>query len=164
MGKIGNDNEANWRAAAGRPELRRGGCRASGHFLGRGLPIGNSLAEPSVPVILWQRILPLGSAATARTPVPTPGEWSEMRNPMAQQAGGRNVEASDRSPGDADSRLHLDECRRSSSPGSSFSTLVRETARVAGVEFRALAVRALLHLPRVASHRGWVASWQAQRN
>ena len=86
-----------------------------------------------------------------------------MRNPMAQQAGGRNVEASDRSPGDADSRLHLDECRRSSSPGSSFSTLVRETARVAGVEFRALAVRALLHLPRVASHRGWVASWQAQR-
>ena len=31
------------------------------------------------------------------------------------------------------------------------------------VEPRALAVRALLHLPRVASHNGWVTRWQVQR-
>ncbi len=46
---------------------------------------------------------------------------------------------------------------------SSFAALVRETALRVGVEPRALAVRALLHLPRVASYKGWVTRWQAQR-
>jgi hypothetical protein len=32
-----------------------------------------------------------------------------------------------------------------------------------GVEARTLAVRALLHLPRVASYNGWVRTWQVQR-
>jgi hypothetical protein len=59
-------------------------------------------------------------------------------------------------------RLHLHECR-TQSPASSFSALVRERARSAGVEPRALAVRALLHLPRVASYNGWVPRRQAQR-
>lgn len=69
---------------------------------------------------------------------------------------------STRSPADARSRLQLDECR-SFSPASSFRALVRDTARRVGVEPRALAVRALLHLPRVASFRGWVTRWQVQR-
>jgi hypothetical protein len=80
--------------------------------------------------------------------------------PMDQQDKGRIVAASDRSPGDGDSRLHLAECRRS---GSSFSALVRKTALTVGVEPRALTVRALLHLPRVASHSGWVTRWQAEQ-
>jgi hypothetical protein len=55
----------------------------------------------------------------------------------------------------ADSRLHLDDCRRFS-PASAFGALVGETARRVAVEPRALAVRALLHLPRVASDQGWI--------
>src|SRR4030095_15232846 len=58
--------------------------------------------------------------------------------------------------------LRLDECR-SFSRTSSFPALVTETALRVGVEPRALAVRVLLHLPRVASHNGWVTRWQAQR-
>jgi hypothetical protein len=61
-----------------------------------------------------------------------------------------------------DARLHLDECRPFS-PVSSFGALVQETARGARVEPRALAVRALLHLPRVASYNGWVTKWQVER-
>jgi hypothetical protein len=59
-------------------------------------------------------------------------------------------------------RLHLDDCRRLS-PTSAFGALVGETARRVAVEPRALAVRVLLHLPRVASHSGWVTTRQAQR-
>jgi hypothetical protein len=58
--------------------------------------------------------------------------------------------------------LHLDDCRRVA-PGSPFRSLVRETALRVGVEPRALAVRLLLHLPRVASQTGWVTRWQVQR-
>ncbi len=72
------------------------------------------------------------------------------------------LEGGDRLSEAADSRLHLNECR-SFSPASPFRALVRETARRVGVEPRALAVRVLLHLPRVASHSGWVTRWQAQR-
>jgi hypothetical protein len=67
----------------------------------------------------------------------------------------------DSAPADACLRLHLKECR-SFLPASSFSAMVRETARIAGVEPRALAVRALLHLPRVASYNGWIPKRQAQ--
>ena len=49
------------------------------------------------------------------------------------------------------------------SPTSSFGALVIKAARSIGVEPRALAVLALLHLPRVASHEGWVTRWQVQR-
>jgi hypothetical protein len=41
--------------------------------------------------------------------------------------------------------------------------IVMESARTAGVEPRALAVRALLQLPRVGTHNGWIEGWQAQR-
>ena len=59
-------------------------------------------------------------------------------------------------------RLHLDECR-TFSPVSSFAALVSEVARRVGVEPRALALRALLHLPRTASYKGWVSRWQVDR-
>ena len=56
--------------------------------------------------------------------------------------------------------LSLADCR---SHVEAFGALVNETATRVGVEARALAVRALLHLPRVASATGWVCSWQLQR-
>jgi hypothetical protein len=71
------------------------------------------------------------------------------------------AEAGDRSRR-VGTRLHLNECRNFSR-ASSFPALVMETALRVGVEPRALAVRVLLHLPRVASHNGWVTRWQAQR-
>jgi hypothetical protein len=80
----------------------------------------------------------------------------EQRDPLAV---GRLVEAGGWSPGGVDSLLHLEECRDISA--SLFGALVKQTARGQGVEPRALAVRALLHLPRVASHEGWVSTEQA---
>jgi hypothetical protein len=71
-------------------------------------------------------------------------------------------EGSDRLSANANSQLHLSECR-SLSPASPFRALVRETARRMDVEPRALAVRALLQLPRVASHQGWLTRWQVER-
>jgi hypothetical protein len=68
----------------------------------------------------------------------------------------------DQPAGGADSRLRLDECR-SLSPASTFGALVSEEARRVGVEPRALAVRALLHLPRVASYKGSLRRWQAHK-
>ncbi|WP_433022550.1 hypothetical protein [Kribbella sp. CA-294648] len=47
--------------------------------------------------------------------------------------------------------MSLDDCR---DPSSEFGRLVKEAARRRGVEPRALAVRALLHLPRVAGFGG----------
>jgi hypothetical protein len=58
--------------------------------------------------------------------------------------------------------LHLDECR-DFTLGSRYRALVRETARRVEVEPGALALRVLLHLPRVASREGWVTRCQAQR-
>jgi hypothetical protein len=65
-------------------------------------------------------------------------------------------------PARAPSRLHLAECRSFSST-SSFGVLVTEAARKVDVEPRALAVRVLLHLPRVASYDGWVTRREVQR-
>jgi hypothetical protein len=73
-----------------------------------------------------------------------------------------NLEDADRLSVCANSQLHLSECR-SPSPASPFRALVRETARRMAIEPRALAVRALLQLPRVASCEGWISKWQVQR-
>lgn len=62
----------------------------------------------------------------------------------------------------ADTGLKLEACR-SLDPGSSFNALVTRAARRVDVEPRALAVRALLHLPRVASHEGWMTRREVQR-
>jgi hypothetical protein len=58
--------------------------------------------------------------------------------------------------------VHLAECR-SLSPESYFTVLVKETAYRVGVAPRALGVRALLQLPRVASHKGRISRRQVQR-
>jgi hypothetical protein len=58
--------------------------------------------------------------------------------------------------------LHLDECR-SLSPTSLFGVLVSAAAGRVGVDPRALAVRALLHLPRIATSNGWATKWQVER-
>jgi hypothetical protein len=73
-----------------------------------------------------------------------------------------SLESADSISATANSQLHLSQCRNPSS-ASPFHALVRETARRTSVEPRALAVRVLLHLPRVASYSGWVTAWQAQR-
>ena len=62
----------------------------------------------------------------------------------------------------AASRINLDECRSFGS-ASSFSALVSKTAHSVGVEPRPLAVRALLQLPRIASHTGWMTRQEVQR-
>jgi hypothetical protein len=58
--------------------------------------------------------------------------------------------------------LYLDDCR-SLSQSSRFAALAAETARRVGVEPRALAVRTLLQLPRIASYAGSMTKWQVQR-
>jgi hypothetical protein len=73
---------------------------------------------------------------------------------------GRSTEDASRSADQ--SLLHLEDCR-SLVPASFFCALVREAARRADVEPRALAVRTLLHLPRFASSEGWVTRWQVER-
>jgi hypothetical protein len=50
-------------------------------------------------------------------------------------------------------RLSLDDCRR---PAPLFADLVHDVATMTGVEPRALSVRTLLHLPRIARHDGLV--------
>jgi hypothetical protein len=81
---------------------------------------------------------------------------------QADRYAGPLVEIRNSSPPAMEPWLQLAECR-SFSPRSPFRTLVAETANSVGVEPRALAVRVLLQLPRVASHDGWIAGWQVQR-
>ena len=92
-----------------------------------------------------------------------PGDQTDQRELVKIQAG------HDRPAASANSRLHLDECRRFSLQESPFRALVMKTAhsmktahRIV-VEPRTLAVRVLLHLPRVASRKGWMTARQVQR-
>lgn len=61
---------------------------------------------------------------------------------------------------DRASRLQLTECR---APESMFAEMVRDAALKAAVDARALGVRTLLHLPRVATFGGWVSRAQVTR-
>jgi hypothetical protein len=63
----------------------------------------------------------------------------------------------------ADTGLRLEDCRSLGPGSSSFHPLVTEAARRVDVAPRALAVRALLHLPRVASHEGRLTRRDVQR-
>ena len=90
------------------------------------------------------------------------GELVLPRDQIYQPVTDLILDRADPLPASATARLRLDECR----PfllASSFGALVRETARRVGVEPRALAVRVLLHLPRVASYQGSVTRRQVQR-
>jgi hypothetical protein len=134
--------------------------RASGVSFMRGVPFGNKLAASG------EGELPLGTksspakvyAATVRSGDVHLG----MACDQADRYAGPLVERRNPSPPATQPRLRLEECR-SFSPRPHFRTLVAETASSVGVEPRALAVRVLLQLPRVASHDGWIAESQVQR-
>jgi hypothetical protein len=66
----------------------------------------------------------------------------------------------DHAPPRADGGLSLADCR---SQTALFADLVRHASTVLGVGARAVAVRALLHLPRVASRSGWIGHRNLQR-
>ena len=136
---------ARWRAAA-----------ASWHAIGSG----------SVELFfLWQQDLGDCAFVTTRSTVSRVCSGGLVLDAWSDQPPGslgRSPGTRDQSPVGLGLRLHLDECR-SFSPESSFAALVSEVARRVGVEPRALAVRALLHLPRTASYKGWVSRWQVDR-
>jgi hypothetical protein len=116
-------------------------------------------------IFLWQQILlavglALGLYASS---VRSGGADLNTRDDQTHQSQlGQIFGGANRSATDAGSRLNLEECR-SFSPASRFGALVMETAHSVGVEPRALVVRALLHLPRVASYEGWVTRRQIRR-
>ncbi len=70
------------------------------------------------------------------------------------------VTSSQAAPRAAPARLALSEC---CAPGSEFSDLAADAARRTDLDHRALSVRTLLHLPRVASSRGSVSRAQVDR-
>jgi hypothetical protein len=120
--------------------------------------------QPRGKFFLWQQ--DVGVCATiangSNLPDVRPGELILPRDRMGRCEARSILEGPDRLSASIGSQLHLSECR-SLSPTSPFRALVRETARWMGVEPRALAVHVLLHLPRVASYKGWVRRWQAQK-
>lgn len=63
-------------------------------------------------------------------------------------------------PRAAPARLALSEC---CAPGSVFADLAADAARRTDLDHRALSVRTLLHLPRVANSRGYVSRAQVDR-
>jgi hypothetical protein len=114
---------------------------------------------------LWQQ--DVGGCATltegsSLPPVRSGGPVLDMRCDQPRLSASLIVGSNEIPPTGTASRLHLEECR-SFSPESSFRALVCEAARSVGVEPRALAVRVRLHLPRVASYKGWVTRSQVQR-
>ena len=130
------------------------------------LPFGARLANNRCRAIfLWQQISSLLLVAVrfrprVYAPHVSSGELVLPRDQTAQgHAASQLFEGLDWPD---DRSLHLDECRRLSA-ASPFRALVRETALRLSVEPRALAVRALLQLPRVATNKGWISRSQAQR-
>ena len=83
--------------------------------------------------------------------------WADPRDQLTR---GATSEFEHQSETGGDVRLTLAACR---SNASTFVNLVWDTASRVGVESRALAVRTLLHLPRIASYAGRVSTWHLQR-
>jgi hypothetical protein len=79
---------------------------------------------------------------------------------LDQHSSGPALQDDHAPPSRADGGLSLADCR---SQMALFADLVREAAVTMRVESRALAVRALLQLPRVASRSGWVGRRSLQR-
>ena len=141
------------------------GSSTSRISMGKILPFGTGLANPDahnlfLAAVIDSRPLPAHQALPSATVRSGGAGVNTPRN-------GRYVHESPIIRGADESQgralgLHLDECRHCS-PESSFEVLVGQTAKRAGVEPRALAVRTLLHLPRLASHGGWLTKSQVQR-
>jgi hypothetical protein len=130
----------------------------------RGLPFGTRLAaETEADLLLAAKIASSRSATNGLTSQYVLGDQFEY---VVRSGASRYVspllESHDLSKAGEESRLQLDECRPFSL-ASPFGALVLETARRKAVDPRALAVRTLLHLPRVASYDGWVTRWHAER-
>lgn len=127
------------------------------------LPFGTRLARL---IFLWQQDSSPGAIFVRRATLRRVHSGGQVvrsprdqlpRSPIRPAPGG-----DERLQISPDSVLRLDECR-SFVPSSSFGLLVTKTARRAGVEPRALAVRALLHLPRVASYKGSIKRREVRR-
>jgi hypothetical protein len=141
--------------ALGRHSARSAVAAAYWHAIGR---------QPKPTIFLWQQ--DVGDCAPVDNGSSVPRVCSEElvlpgdRTDRCEVAS--SLDSADSRSATANSQLHLSECR-SLSLASPFRVLVRETARRTDVEPRALAVRALLQLPRVASYEGCVSTWQVQR-
>jgi hypothetical protein len=141
--------------ALGRPSARSEGAAAFWHTIGR-------RRKPTI--FLWQQDLSECTSVDDGSSVPRvcSGELVVPRDRTDRCEVASSLDSADSLSATANSQLHLSECRNPSS-ASPFRALVRETARRTDVEPRALAVRALLQLPRVASYEGYVSTWHVQR-
>jgi hypothetical protein len=128
------------------------------------LPFGKQLAVSTGLIFLWQEDFFVACATPARRASVRrvhPGEQvvgiacDELHGSVSSAPGG-NQRIS------AGSRISLEECR-SLGRASFFGELVTRTARRVDVEPRALVVRALLHLPRVASQNGWMTRREVEQ-
>ncbi|MGN6794762.1 MAG: hypothetical protein ACTHJW_20440 [Streptosporangiaceae bacterium] len=84
----------------------------------------------------------------------------EALSGRAGPGGTGSITASAGAPQQTSGRLTLREC---SAPDSVFAGIAADTARRKDLDHRALSVRTLLHLPRVASTRGHVSRVQVDR-
>ncbi len=127
--------------------------------------IGIFLPQKELPASPTASATAINGLASQHVPGGRPSKYVLRSNKYALRSNGstcRSPEIGDPPGASARPWLHLEECR-SSSPGSAFRELIRETALRVGVEPRTLAVRVLLQLPRIASHKGWIARGQARR-
>ena len=84
---------------------------------------------------------------------------ADSRGPLTctEPGGTGTVTTPQATPRAAPARLALSEC---CAPGSVFADLAADAARRRDLDHRALSVRTLLHLPRVANSRGYVSRAQ----
>jgi hypothetical protein len=97
----------------------------------------------------WQMGYALAATAVIDEPKSTIAPESDFPDPGVMR----------KLPGSGNA-LNLDQCREGS---DLFFNLVRRKAEKCGVEERTLRVRALLHLPRVATHSGWITISRIER-
>jgi hypothetical protein len=133
-------------------EVRSGGPRCRDLPFGRKLAVKPPKSARICPARLWG--IPAASASTLYDPVVPP--WADPRDQLTR---GSTSEFEHQAATGGDARLTLAACR---SYASTFVNLVWDTASRVGVESRTLAVRTLLHLPRIASYAGRVSTWRLQ--
>lgn len=149
-------NEKYWRAGnAGSPSWRAYWL-ACGRQLAGGLPVGSARRSGNATSTIWSRTRNTRERGVYNRAVrileapltcPEPGGAALVTSPQADGA-------------EAASKLLLSDCR---TPDSVFAGLVAEAAARRKLDHRALSVRTLLHLPRVATPRGYVSRAQIDR-